>query len=245
MNIFRIIKEAAVKFWKNPVLALPLIFDLIIAYIPVAIFFVILSLITGVSVFVIAADPSSIADSIAGSFALVVTLAVLTLLAWLAIGSFFDGILIDMIQSRKIKFNLNGRKFFGRIFIFNACFAILLLILLAILVVLVVELSKINAWLVLIPIIFFIITVLLIPIITLTIYYIVIDDTGIWNAVKKSCKKVRENYLNFMGLLIALIFISIIAFVILSFIPTAGVLIYSVLASTYSRICFYIFITGK
>ena len=246
MKNFQIIKEGAKRFWKNPILGLPSLLQIIANYIPIIIILVIIALIAGVSAITFILNPETISvDALDKVLLLATVLLALLVFVLLAINSFFNGMLLGMIKSGKRKLDFgSGKKFWPRIF----CFDLLLggYILLAVAIVAVTSLlTEITMWLAVIPVLFSIAFLLSLPLFLLGAYYIVINDLGIKEALRKSCKTIWKNYLKFLGLLIILILITIAIVILLGWIPVAGAILMNILVMTYLKICLYLFASGR
>ena len=250
MNNFSIIKEGMNKFWKNPVLGLPMVFQSLISVAVLGICLLIIAAILGISVLSLTSDPESIAtellpvfmDNLGLTALVVLTCAILILL----MNTFFESCLLAMINKAKPKMKdlLEGAKFFPRILLFNAVFGFVLLIIVS-LIILLAALSIQNWVFGVIAGIILLIIVLLAPLFILSPFCIVIWNLSVKEAVKKSIKAVWKNYLRFFGLIFILLVISIAISLVLGFIPVIGSFLASILIGTYQRICFNLFALAK
>jgi len=249
MKNFGIIKEAAVKFWKNPILALPAALQLISMYIIFVLFLSVSIAISGISIADLS-NPDTLIQNL--------TPYIITALPWiLAVGAvlsialmtifaLFDAILISMLNSKnKIKFNLDGKKFFSRIFWFGIICGIILLIGILILLGLALLAAQISAWLLIIPALCSIGFLLMLPLLSLSPYYVVIGNLKIKDAINKSINVAWRNYFRLLGLILLVALISIAASLIFGLIPVVGELLITILIATYSRICMFMFASDK
>jgi uncharacterized membrane protein len=73
----------------------------------------------------------------------------------------------------------------------------------------------------------------------------VINNLHVKDALKKSFKIVRKNYLKILGIFILLMLIGIVVYIILDFIPVIGGILANLLMMTYMKICMWMFALGK
>ena len=246
MKNFQIIKEGAKKFWKNPILGLPALLQLVINYIPIILVSAAIALMAGVPIISILFNPGSISMDLLDKIILwIIILFVILGFLLMIIYSFFEGMLIGMLKSGKRKLDFgSGVKFWSRIFRFYLLFGIY--IVLTILIVgATAVLTKITVWLVIIPVIISLAFLISIPLFLLGSYYIVINDLKVKEALKKSCKIVWKHYFKFLGLMLLLTIIAALVVLILGWIPFAGVVLINVLSMTYIKICFYLFASSR
>ena len=244
------IKEAALKFWKNPVFILPILFQGLASLLLVMLFLLVLAAIFGVSflseIDSIVNSAQSITQTIpqilSQNIALLIALGILLLLSIIAAASFFEGSLLGMINSKKPGFRefRSGKKFFSRIFSFNLLLAAIVILIAAIIFVLAllaVKWAALIVFIILLTLAFMIFLLFF----TLSPFYIVIDNAGIKNSIRKSFRIVKKN---FWGLVLLLILTSLIC-MILRIIPRIGYFLSMLLGSTYQRICVNMFAVSK
>jgi len=249
MKIFKIIKEAALKFWKNPLLILPVVFQTSANFLLFSLLVIILSAIFGVSLFTsisAASSPSSIAEIILQivnqNLALFIVLGVIFGVASIAVISLFEGSLLLMINSKNARFKdvLAGKRVFSKIFSFNIIFSAIILVMAAIIAALVFSVTK-WAWLIAVAFLISLIFLFSLLFLILTPFYIVIDNANMRNSMKKSIKIVRKNYFSFLALWI----LTILIMVILGLVPAVGNLLATLIGSAYQKICVNAFAVDK
>jgi len=246
MKVFQIIKEGAKKFWKNPILGIPTLLQIIANYIPIIIVSVVLALITGVSVISVILNPETISDDILNKIILWVSILLFILVGLLLIvNSFFEGMLLGMLKHGKRKLDFDsGGKFWARIFCFDLMFGIYMLIS-AIIIIVTSILTSISMWFAIIPILLAIVFLISIPLFLLGAYYIVLNDLKVKEALRKSCKVVWKHYFKFLGLLLLLILITATIILLLGWIQVVGIILINLLSMTYLKICFYLFASSE
>ena len=243
MNIFEIIKKGALKFWKNPVLGIPNLLNTLLTYIPTLIFILIIASLTGVPAMSLLTNPDALtAESLADHLTVLVVLIIAVFIVWALISAFFEGILINMLNSNKIRFSFEGKRFFGRIFGFEMLFAAYIIICFGIIALLSILFAAISLWLLLIPLILTIMLFISLLFPSLAAYYIVIKDCGINEAIKLSCMTVGKKYFKLLGLGVILGIIAMPLSMLFGLIPVVGTAIISILLVTFIRICLYIFV---
>jgi MFS family permease len=247
MKNFEIIKEAAIKFYKNPVLGFPSLLQIVANYVPVLLFILGIVAVSGISIASLMVDPTAITSkAFSDALLLIIIFGIIMMIALIAINAFFDGMIIGMINSTKIKIEFDpGRKFFSRLFGFDLIFGIYMLIAVAILVGLAVLSVKVSMPLLIIPLLLLVVFLFSLPLFALTSYYIVINNLHVKDALKKSFKIVRKNYLKILGIFILLMLIGIVVYIILDFIPVIGGILANLLMMTYMKICMWMFALGK
>jgi hypothetical protein len=242
MNILKTIKEAAVKLWENPSLFLPAVFNLASSYMLVAIFLIIAALTIGIPAISSLLDPNLISEQLVGdTLTMVLIFALISIIAWALIASFFEGILYSMLKMKKIRFNLDGKKFFGRILGINCIIWLGAIISSLIIVLLAIVLVKISLWFSVLILILIIAMIFALSLFMLSRVYVVADDAGVFEALGKSCRVSLRKYLKLLGLIILLMIIVIAVSLILSFIPILGSIINAILLVTFGRVCIYLF----
>jgi hypothetical protein len=247
MTNFGIIKEGAVKLWKNPVLLVPTIFAAIAEYILMALFFLAIAAVSGISFSLLVFSSDTITNALlSDSLALVIIFGALLAVAMVLIGSFFSGMFIGMVNSKKINLDFGpGAKFFSRMLAFNVLFSLYSIIAMAVIMLLSMLALKVSVWLMIIPVIICVAFLISLPLFALGSYYIVIKDLNAIDAIKKSSRIVWKNYFRILGIFILLLIIYIVLMVVLGLIPIVGTVCAGVILGTYIGICMYMFALEK
>lgn len=252
MNIIEILKEGASKLWKNPSLLFPQLITLLINYVLLGFFLLIVAVVFGASIitsiFNQEALTQALTDLILANLVPVVIMLIILFILDALVSVFFDASLLTMLNSKKPSFKeiFSGKKFFGRILVFDILFMLAIILMGAIVAGIFALVATTEMYAIIIPaVLLLIVFALLLPLISLSAFYIVMNNSSAMNGIKKSIHVVKKNYLMLLGLLLLLILILIAVSSVLGMIPVVGSMISAILIQTYLRACLNIFAVEK
>ncbi|MCX6742433.1 MAG: hypothetical protein NTX24_04670 [Candidatus Pacearchaeota archaeon] len=257
-NIFELIGEGFKGVFANPRVILPALFSLILSLILVLLGIFVFLKILGVpftQLFSETIDTATstqiVNDMLAnletpGTIVLLIVMAVLFLLVFLIVTSYFNGGIIGMMKEFYEKnkktglseMNKYGMKFLGRIFLFNILFNIIFFILAVILSLPSVAIDPILKTALSIYSIFEVIILFIFYLFfSLTSYSMILEDSNVWKAMKRSFSIVGHNFFSMLFLMLLFLIMSVLVL----FIPYVGWIISAILITIAMTITFLLF----
>ena len=257
-NILKLIGEGFAGVFKNPRVILPAFFSMILSLILALLGIFVFLKILGVPFTQLFSGSIDTATStqivndmlanlkVPGTLALLIVMAVLFILVFLIITSYFNGGIIGMMKefyekNRKTglsEMNKYGVKFLGRIFLFNVLFNVIFFILVMLLSLPSVAIdptlkTAIAIYSVCEALLLFVFYLFL----SLTSYSMVLDDSSVWKAMKTSFSTVWHNFFSLLLLIILFLIMS----VLVTFIPYIGWIVSAIVITTAMTIAFLVF----
>ena len=252
-NIFDVIGMAFQKWWYNFIIVLPFIFSLIASIISILlIFFIFVFLFKIISpgilesfiTFIRGENIESMSNLITPTLAIYIILAAIisVLVLELIKAYFYSGAIVmasDIVKGKKTNLrvmNKAGKRFLWRYFFVKLIISVGIIIWLFIFLLPFILTEKFSLlWILFISVIplAFIYVLFLLP-----EYFVVLDNVGVWDAIKRSIGVVKANYWAMLGL--GLLFILMSA--VVGFIPWVGSLLSLIIIAPCQTIAFIIFI---